>query len=1744
MKIWSPRERRCAEDAVTHAGRRGVKALRWSADGNETPRNFLLASGDATGLVAFWTVDRRARPEKIAELSPERAFPFGEFLSAKAAGESGAFRVTHLLAAPCDAKTDADGEKNAPGSNLSSFRFLVGYARFGEGGSAMCAVDIRHVPHPDTEIVSEGPKSLPPKPITVASAVLFQSEAPFAAALLRRSRGTDSESMPRTFAAVTLDLNSTLRCHAPPSPDWRAEDYQTTRKSKSKGVQSEEGCWTETLKFKLPVEGVTSEGLVWAREGVLAAVSDKDPSGAVRMFDLDSGANYSLRAWDSEHVSGGDDKTRLVTSQDSSRDPASRRLTCVARDDATGAIGVGSRDGRVAVFRRVGGFDEDERRRTGTTRDTDKQTTKSSDASRRAGSSRRSRRRDVARDDEATSDEATSDASSDADDANDAFSARTSSNDDDRDERAWRRSATTRLVSSSATSHVVALRFASKSSRVLSALVADDKEGAFSKSRTAHDKQKRDGGVSVFGDGGGEENGKSACWKSVLCLSAHVLANVRLADKVRDGVSLAHLAGDELVVESAVGLFPPRAFQSGKSANGQILGADVAGDFLLIWTNRHAELHVFGRDGFERVGRFPHHPPSVGGERALGDATEKTTSPTRYSSTQVSRAYVGAQTLALGARGACVFRPGRGAGVVEACEPGGAPRDALTYDKAHGAVACMDVNDSGAFLSVATLGGRVHSWWLGGRSPARRGGTNPAVVPHHIDAPIESVKTNADGSLVLVSFGLEPSGSSHVGVYDVARDFWASFDFARGVGRAVETIAWDCSFPSLFCTQTARLETHKSATRISTTLTSADVDARFREDRDRAGLVAFTCFAARAESLEANSGAAGKEKTRSSHEDVALFVAPQESHVIPDGFDAVLGVAAPVLFVSQKANARSDAASRDRSAPTRGACFSVCMRDFEGVDVVDAESDKTRTSHEDERGDITASLLAFHEALARDDTSRALLLKSTNDEKVRKTITEAFDERSKDRAFRAAKALTHPAAWACASRACVRRKRLDVAELCLSHMGHVRGARAARDAARFAEPDARVAAVATHLGLTEDAERLYKDCGRFDLLAALLRSAGRWRDALRVVDAHDRVHLKSTHFAHARHLESLGDVANAVRAYEKSGRAHREVPRLLRARGELNALDAYVAQSSSQTDSFTSQKLRLWRAKVLESEGDAEGALEEYLACGAFLDATRALCAAGDLAGAEQTVRRAEEEAAAERGGSSSLMKEERKSASGFFSGPSREHVFAASAFHLARAFEARDSIADAIAWFGKAGRHGHALRLAMRHGMDGEVARLSGVAPETSAAETARFFLRRGDVARAATLFAKAGSLGKAAELCFEHDMHEPLSEIVLPRLLEESRDGADGAEASSERSRLLRRCATWFTERGRFEHAVLLEIRAGNHDAALRLALEKDVAVDEKMADALVGAEDEENAKDASFGSSRKKAALLDVARLCKRQGNYSLSCKLYAKAGERSKAMKALLKTGDAEKVIFFAGVSRDRDAYVMAANFLQTLDWRAERDGSGATNDDEKKKKTDGKTDVAKHIVLFYQKAKAYGHLAGFYESCAASEIDEFRDYDAALVALREARRCRAKALAKTETKADLGEGGVASQKERLAAEKAHLSYVDAAVDAVTRFCDARVLLSSDPERARVAIRHLADDMAKETNSSVMSASVATVRAGDAYAMLVEHFFGVARDAKTAHGYLVSMRERGIQIGPYIDADMLREISRECGKETPE
>lgn len=69
-----------------------------------------------------------------------------------------------------------------------------------------------------------------------------------------------------------------------------------------------------------------------------------------------------------------------------------------------------------------------------------------------------------------------------------------------------------------------------------------------------------------------------------------------------------------------------------------------------------------------------------------------------------------------------------------------------------------------------------------------------------------------------------------------------------------------------------------------------------------------------------------------------------------------------------------------------------------------------------------------------------------------------------------------------------------------------------------------------------------------------------------------------------------------------------------------------------------------------------------------------------------------------------------------------------------------------------------------------------------------------------------------------------------------------------------------------------------------------------------------------------------------------------------------MRALLKSGDTEKIVFFANVSRQKELFILAANYLQSLDWRKD-------------------PDILKTIIGFYTKGRALDLLAGFYEACA-------------------------------------------------------------------------------------------------------------------------------------------------------------------------
>ena len=240
-------------------------------------------------------------------------------------------------------------------------------------------------------------------------------------------------------------------------------------------------------------------------------------------------------------------------------------------------------------------------------------------------------------------------------------------------------------------------------------------------------------------------------------------------------------------------------------------------------------------------------------------------------------------------------------------------------------------------------------------------------------------------------------------------------------------------------------------------------------------------------------------------------------------------------------------------------------------------------------------------------------------------------------------------------------------------------------------------------------------------------------------------------------------------------------------------------------------------------------------------------------------------------------------------------------------------------------------------------------------------------------------------------------------------------------------------------------------------------------------------------------RRDILLRVAKACKNQGSYHLACKKYTQAGDRVRAARALLKSGDTEKIIFFAGVSRSKEIYVMSANHLQTLDWHAD-------------------PEIMKHIIAFYTKAKAHESLASFYDACAQMEIDEYRDYEKALGAMRERQAPR--------------------QVENPGEPRAHRR---AAREDATRGAfrgSEKITRRRSRRGARVARARSSPRRARARASD----EGGNVRAGDVYAMLIEHTFGNEGNASGAFELLEEMRVKGVAVGPYVEPEMVAAIRR--------
>jgi len=347
----------------------------------------------------------------------------------------------------------------------------------------------------------------------------------------------------------------------------------------------------------------------------------------------------------------------------------------------------------------------------------------------------------------------------------------------------------------------------------------------------------------------------------------------------------------------------------------------------------------------------------------------------------------------------------------------------------------------------------------------------------------------------------------------------------------------------------------------------------------------------------------------------------------------------------------------------------------------------------------------------------------------------------------------------------------------------------------------------------------------------------------------------------------------------------------------------------------------------------------------------------------------------------------------------------------------------------------------------------------------------------KAVTLYARSGDMGKAIALCFKAQLFDQLKTLSL-QMVEASDQNMDPA--------LLKRCAELFLSHEQYSNAAEMFIAGKRYIEALELVQEYHVTLTEQMAEKLTPPKSKDKAE-----RQQRTKVLMEVGTCLRKQKNYHLACKKFTQAGDRVRAIECLIKDHATKKVIYYASKTKRKEIYILAANYLQNLDWHKE-------------------PAIMKSIITFYTNARAFEQLAYFYDACAQIEIDEYRDYEKALAALKEAIKHLLKAGV-NDTNHD-----------------AKIEALEQRILLVERFVEARLKIKQDPDESIAMLTELLS--APDIESSV--------RVGDVFALLIE-FHVSNENIERAYELIEKMQQRNIPLGPYLDRVVVERVFNTMG-----
>ena len=651
-----------------------------------------------------------------------------------------------------------------------------------------------------------------------------------------------------------------------------------------------------------------------------------------------------------------------------------------------------------------------------------------------------------------------------------------------------------------------------------------------------------------------------------------------------------------------------------------------------------------------------------------------------------------------------------------------------------------------------------------------------------------------------------------------------------------------------------------------------------------------------------------------------------------------------------------------------------------------------------------------------------------------------------DAAFNAIRGIDNKNIWRSLAQMCAQSRRIDLADLCFGRMEDG-GSALLLHKTKAMDPDetAAIAVVDSQLGLYDEAKKITRENRRFDILAGVHRSLSEWQDSMSVSTASDRIHLKLLAHQYARSLEIRGDLEAAIAKYEQAGTIQYELPRLAL---QANDLKLFFDWVSERSPAEVPPRLLLWIGRFYEAHKQIEQAIEFFDYAHADREIVRLNCCIGRWDEAAKIVKRSN-----------------KRSVICFYA-----RMLIKRIDHYSKPENAKPQIDvdkmkhEVIELFRRARQFAQAMDFALQYEMIDDILALSFSAPPTLVCKAARWFEEQKEAKNAILMYSRAGRMNRALALCFTMKQYDALDEI------------SDTLTSKTDPNVLLR-CGQYFAESERWSKAAQCYALARQFDQVINLCNKHNIKLKNSVIKEL----------------SEIKAdpeVMKRFASLCEQQGEFQTAAQLYVKFKDHLAAMKALIRSGDAEKVVKFAHLIRKRETYILAANFLQT---RNPRQG-------------DKLFDV---VVQLYTKAGAQDKLGRFYEAVAQVEIDEYQEYAKALALIKKGMELIANA---PDVK----------QRDQI------LALMQRKVKLIEMYLDAQANVKTDPKRAMTTAVEILRTPQLET----------VMRSDDVYAIMVQA--SVAQgNFKNAHRILEDLRANGTDISWLMDTESIQKIYAAVG-----